>query len=261
MNSMTTLRLATAVPLAWTLLTASAWAETLTVATEASFPPFSQTEPDGSYTGLEIDLGNAVCAAAGFECTWVKQDFDGAIAALQAERFDMIFSAMSIRPEREEVADFSIPYTYGPSSVFAPAGTISEIPADLEGKVVGVYGGSTQDAYAQANFPGAEVRGYENIDLMMADLEAGRIDAMFVEQLPGLTAIQGVEGYEEVGEPISDPALGPGTGAMMRTGDERLARINDAIRAVYADGTFDEIAARWLPEGASARADHLWPAE
>ena len=51
--------------------------EKITVATEASFPPFSKTEADGTYSGFEIDLGNEVCKRAGLDCEWVKQDFDG----------------------------------------------------------------------------------------------------------------------------------------------------------------------------------------
>src|SRR5262245_36551061 len=78
----------------------------VTVATEASFPPFSKTEADGRYTGFEIDLGNAVCAKANLECTWVKQDFDGMIAALLAKKFDFVFSSMTITDERKKVADF-----------------------------------------------------------------------------------------------------------------------------------------------------------
>jgi ABC-type amino acid transport substrate-binding protein len=244
-------------------LTGAAVAEPLVVATEASFPPFSQTEADGSYTGFEIDLGNAVCAAAGFECTWVKQDFDGAIAALNASQFDLIFSSMSIKPEREEVADFSLPYYTGPSAFFAPAGTEGEAGSWVEGRVIGVYAGSTQDAYMRANFPAAEVRGYENIDQIGADLVAGRIDGMFVEELAGLGFLAGADGAAFMKlEPIfDDAALGAGAGAMMRTGDERLARINEGIRAVYADGTFAALEDKWLPEGATIAADHLWPAQ
>src|SRR3954453_4709588 len=96
--------------MAMAAVSATAFAEPVKVATEASFPPFSKTEADGSYTGFELDLGNAGCKRAGLECQWVKQDFDGMIAGLLAHKFDMIFSSMSIKPEREKVADFSIPY-------------------------------------------------------------------------------------------------------------------------------------------------------
>jgi lysine-arginine-ornithine-binding protein len=239
---------------------APAFAEKVVMATEASFPPFSKTEADGSFSGFELDLGNEVCKRAGFDCSWVKQDFDGAIAALNASKFDVIFSSMSIKPERAKVADFSIAYYDGTSAVFAKKGALKAIPADLNGKSVGVYAGATQDGFARANFPGITVRGYENVDQITADLRAGRIDAMFVEQLAGMDFIAKPEGAEfEMLEPVfSDKALGQGVGAMTRKGDARMAKINDALKAIYADGTFDTLQKKWFPAGANLRADKLW---
>jgi hypothetical protein len=96
-----------------------------------------------------------------------------------------------------------------------------------------------------------------------ADLAAGRIDGMFVEELAGLGFLGTEDGASFMKlEPIyDDAALGAGAGAMMRTGDERLARINEGIRAVYADGTFAALEDKWLPEGATIAADHLWVAQ
>src|SRR5262245_64990665 len=84
-----------------TLAAAAYAADKVRVATEASFPPFSKTEADGSFAGFEIDLGNEVCRRADLDCEWVKQDFDGMIAALLVNKYDMVFSSMSIKPERE----------------------------------------------------------------------------------------------------------------------------------------------------------------
>jgi lysine/arginine/ornithine transport system substrate-binding protein len=239
---------------------APALAESVVLATEASFPPFSKTEADGTFTGFELDLGNEVCKRASFECTWVKQDFDGAIAALNAKKFDVIFSSMSIKPERRKVADFSIPYYNDRSVVFAKKGTLKKIPDDLAGKTVGVYGGATQDMYARKNFPDVTVRGYENIDQITADLRAGRIDAMFVESLSGADFLSKPEGqdFEALEPAFSDKSLGEGVGAMTRKGDERMAKINDALRAIYGDGTFDKLQAKWFPAGTDIRADNLW---
>lgn len=242
------------------MLAGTTMAQTLTMATEASFPPFSKTEADGTYSGFEIDLGNEVCKRAGFECTWVKQDFDGAIAALQAKKFDIIFSSMSIKPERQKVVDFSLPYYNVASGVFAKKGILSAVPADLNGKKVGVYGGATQDIYARKNFPGVDVRPYKSVDLMSADLIAGRIDAMFVEDIPGQEFLARPEGkdYQRVGDLFKDPSLGAGVGAVVRKGDVLKAKVDDAIRAIYSDGTFEKLEAKWLPSGANIRADNLW---
>jgi lysine-arginine-ornithine-binding protein len=238
--------------------TTMAAAETVRVATEASFPPFSKTEADGSFSGFEIDLGNAVCERAGLECEWVKQDFDGMIAALIAGKYDFVFSSMSITEEREKVVDFSIPYYDTPSKFAARKGSGIDLDA-LDGKTVGVYAGSIQDDYIQREYPGVEIRGYDNIDQIASDLVASRIDLMFVEGTAAQEFFDTEEGanYEFLGPDIFHEES-PGAGAMFRKGeDEELReRINEAIREVYADGTIDEIAAKHFT--ISIRADDSW---
>ena len=236
--------------------------EVVRVATEASFPPFSQTEADGTYTGFEIDLGNEVCKRAGLTCEWVKQDFDGMIAALLAGKFDMVFSSMSIKPERQKVADFSLPYYSAKYRFYAKKGSGITIPDGLQGKAVGVYAGATQEQFLNAKFSGVvEPRGYKNIDQIHADLVNGRIDAAFNEDLPAAAFLNSDAGkdFEFIGPEYDDIEIfGPGAGAMFRKDDTELRdKVNAALREVYADGTFDTLSAKWFP-GVNLRADKHW---
>jgi ABC-type amino acid transport substrate-binding protein len=264
MKSMNVFRgivLATAAVVVFGGLPASA-AEKLTVASEASYPPFSKTESDGSITGFEIELGNAVCERAGLECEWVKQDFDGMIAALLAKKFDFVFSSMSIKPERRKVALFSTPYYNENYRFYGAKGSGVTLPDGLKDKRIGVYAGATEEQFIKAKFGDlAETRGYENIDLIHADLEAGRIDFAFNGVLPGNEFLESDAGqaYEWFGPTYNDPILGEGVGAMFRKGDEALRdKIDAAILAVYEDGTFDEISNKYFPQELSVRADGLW---
>lgn len=253
-------RLAVGAAFAALAATGAAAEDKITVATEASFPPFSKTEADGSYTGFEIDLGNAVCERAGLTCEWVKQDFDGMIAALIAGKFDMVFSSMSITPERAEVVDFSIAYYDTPSKFVAAKGADLDVSPDgLSGKAVGVYGGSTQDEFLQAEFPDIEIRGYGNVDQIAADLVVGRVELMFVEATAAeeFLASEDGQGFAFIGPDFNDPRLGEGAGAMFQQDDDALReRIDAAIREVYADGTFDKLAEPYFE--ISVRADSLW---
>jgi lysine-arginine-ornithine-binding protein len=250
-----------AVALAAIALSASAFAaEKIKVATEASFPPFSKTEADGTYTGFELDLGNEVCKRIGVECEWVKQDFDGMIAGLLARKYEMIFSSMSIKPEREKVADFSIPYYTDKYAFYAKKGSIKDFDNDIKGKKVGVYAGATQDQYVRKHYAGIlEPVGYENADQIHADLVNGRIDLAFNEQLPAKDFMGKPEGQDfEILKVVVDPeVLGKGVGAMFRKGDPLKGKVDEALRSIYADGSFDKIQAKWTP-GSDIRADKLW---
>ncbi|RKF07525.1 amino acid ABC transporter [Oceaniradius stylonematis] len=242
------------------LSASGAAAEKILVATEASYPPFSQTEADGSYSGFEIDLGNEVCARIEAECEWVKQDFDGAIAALLADKFRMIFSAMSITDERKKVADFSLAYFNVKDAFVARKGEVTTFPDDLAGKTIGGYEASAGvRAFMAENYPDIEFRGYQRFDQIAADMQAGRIVGALEAETPIREFLGKPEGadFEIVHSGFCITCSG--AGAMFRKGDDELReRVNTALREIYADGTFDTIAARWFPEGMNLRADMLW---
>lgn len=236
--------------------------EMVTIATEGAYPPFSKTEADGRYTGFEIELGDAICERAQLECTWVKQDFPGMIPGLLARKFDYILSSMSINEERARVGLFSIPYLSDSFRFYGPKGAELSLPEGLEGKRVGVFTGSSGEQFIQAKWGDkVETRGYENIDQVNADLEAGRLDYGFnsVLTVSEFLNSEAGSGYSWFGPDYTDPILGAGVGAMFRQDNGALRdRVNDAIRAVYADGTFDRIAASYFPENVTIRADKLW---
>src|SRR5690349_21740368 len=74
---------------------------------DPSYPPFEQKQPDGSLSGFDIDLGNALCAELRVKCIWVEQPFDSMIPALKAKKFDAILSAFSATEPRRQQVDFS----------------------------------------------------------------------------------------------------------------------------------------------------------
>ena len=251
--------------LGWAALilgTIPAMAETVTVATEADYPPFSRTEADGRYSGFEIDLGNAICTKAQLDCKWVKQEFGGMIPGLMAHKFDMIFSSMSITPERAAAGLFSKPYLADQFRFYGPKGQDISFPAGLDGKRVGVFAGSSGEQFIKAKWGDkVETRPYQNIDQVNVDLAAGRIDYGFNGQLPVSAFLKSAAGADSqwYGPSYSDPILGRGAGALMRKDETALAaKINEAITAVYADGIFSELSKRYFGSEIDIKADKLW---
>ncbi|MDE2456127.1 MAG: transporter substrate-binding domain-containing protein, partial [Burkholderiales bacterium] len=86
---------------------------------DPSYAPLESKAQDGSLVGLDIDLGNAICAHLKAKCVWVEQTFDGMIPALEARKFDAILSAMAATPARRKQIDFSHKLYAGPSSLVA----------------------------------------------------------------------------------------------------------------------------------------------
>ena len=46
------------------------------IGTEGAYPPFNSIDTNGKLVGFDIDIANALCAAAHFQCEFVVQDWD-----------------------------------------------------------------------------------------------------------------------------------------------------------------------------------------
>ncbi len=104
-----------------------------------------------------MDIAEALCAEIKRKCVFVEQVWDSMIPGLQARKYDIIVSSMSITDERRKVVDFSDRYYKTPSAIVVKKGTAYTGPASLKGKSIGVLKGSTQEKWAMGEFKPAGV--------------------------------------------------------------------------------------------------------
>jgi len=208
------------------------------------YPPFFEKQADGKWKGFEVDLANKVCEKIKAQCKIVEVAWDGLIPALKGKKIDVIFSSMSITPEREKVIAFSTPYYYTDAE-FVAAKTFKSAttPEGLKGKILGVQSSTTHADFAKKYYTKtSKVKYYNTQDELNADMIAGRVDIMLLDALPAdeFLATKGASALEGKGYAPKDPLFGPGVGAGMRKEDKDLkSKIDAAIKALYASGEFD----------------------
>ncbi len=216
--------------------------------TEGAYPPFNFTDDKGKLQGFDVDIGNAICAAADLECTWVVQDWDGIIPGLLAKKFDTIIASMSITEERKKKVDFSDKYYSTPARFFAKKGsglTISK--AGLKGKTAGVQRATIHENFLRDNYGDVvTVKSYATQDEVYLDLQSGRIDLGIADSVAvddGFLKTDDGKNFEFVGPSFSDPKwFGDGAGIAVRKGEDKLRlAINAAIAKIRADGTYKKI--------------------
>ena len=61
------------------------------IAAEA-YPPFASPDASGNWVGWEVDIINAVCAAAEMQCVITPVDWDGIIPSLTSGQIDVIMA-------------------------------------------------------------------------------------------------------------------------------------------------------------------------
>lgn len=235
------------------LMASAAAADPLRIGIAAEpYPPFAAPDAAGTWVGWEVDIINAVCAAAEIDCAITPTAWDGIIPALVSGRIDVIMASMTITEDRLQTIDFSAPYYNTPVVVVAQRGMgMSATAEGLAGHVLGVQVSTIFQDYAQHYFEGqTEIRTYQTQDEANQDLASGRIDATLADSLamdPFLASDAGACCENLGAVPMDEAILGRGIGAGVRKGDSAtLDAINRGIAAILENGTYDEITGRYF---------------
>ncbi|WP_043668775.1 amino acid ABC transporter substrate-binding protein [Clavibacter michiganensis] len=213
----------------------------LVIGTEGTYSPFSFHEGSGSgaLTGYDVEVATAVAGKLGVEPVFQETQFDGIFAGLEAGRWDVIANQISITDEREEVYNFSEPYTVSPGVIIVK-GSDSGISsfADLQGKTTAQSLTSNWNELATES--GAKVEAVEGFAQAVTLLQQGRVDATINDRLTLLDyqKQQGDSGLQ-VAAQTDDPSL---NAFVLRKGsDDLVAAIDQALADLRADGTLASI--------------------
>ncbi len=232
----------------------------LRLATEGSYPPFSDMAPDGALRGFDIDLGNALCTEMKTRCTWVRQEWDGLIPALLSHKFDAVVASMTITEERRAKVAFTDRYYASPLALVGKSGTKLQASADgLKKLTIGVQRGTVADQYATRFWAGKgpqQIVRYAKQDEAFLDLAAGRVDTVlsdYWEAVGGFLAKPEGKAFAVVGErlygktPEEKAVIGEGIGIAVRKRDDDLRQqLNRALAAIRANGVYDQIRKKYF---------------
>lgn len=220
----------------------------LKVAIDPTYEPFTFKTADGQPTGFDVDIANALCEQIKRKCVFVEQVWDSMIPGLNAKKYDVIISSMSITDDRMKEVDFTDKYYNTPSRIVLKKGTKFTDAASIKGKKIGVLKGSTQEKYAlgELKTAGVVVNSYEAQDQVYLDIKSGRLDgtvADYMEVTGGFLSKPEGAKYELVGPDLKDPKyFGYGAGIALRKGEDGLkAELNAAIKAIRSAPTYKTI--------------------
>ncbi|SOD91679.1 glutamine ABC transporter substrate-binding protein GlnH [Caenispirillum bisanense] len=237
----TILSLIGAAVLAVTATTASA--KDLIVATDTAFVPFEFKEGD-TYVGFDIDLWDAVAKEIGVTYRLQPMDFAGIIPALQTGQVDVALAGITIKPERQEVIDFSDGYYDSGFLLMVPADSDIAGPDDLKGKSLAVKTSTSASDYAEQHFTGTELRKFPNIDNAYLELRAGGVDAA-MHDTPNVLYYIAKAGGGQV-KAVGAQMMAHQYGIGFPKGSELTPKVNAALATLKADRRYDAIYEKWF---------------
>ncbi len=208
----------------------------VTVATSPDFPPFESLE-GGDIVGIEVDIMNLIGEKLGLEIKYEQMNFDSVLPGIQAGKFDIGMSGITVTESRQKNADFTDPYFLAAQAIVVLADSDITCKADLEGKSVSVQTGTTAEQYCMEN--GYKVSAFEaNNDACMA-LTSGKVDAWVVDNEVAIAL-----SAEQKGRTIVlDEAMTtePYAFAFAKGSETLVNAFNEALAELIADGTIEAL--------------------
>ena len=206
----------------------------LVVATSPDFPPFESLE-GGEVVGIEVDILKKVAEKMGMELDLQQMDFDSVIPGVQAGKFDVGMSGITVTDKRKENVDFSSVYFMAAQAIVVTADSGITGKADLEGKKVSVQTGTTAEEYCMGN--GYEVLAFTANNDAASALTTGKVDAWVVdnEVAVALAAQQGLTVLDEA--MTSEPYAF----AFAKGSDELVQSFNESLQKLMDDGSVQKI--------------------
>ncbi|MCL2112864.1 MAG: amino acid ABC transporter substrate-binding protein/permease [Streptococcaceae bacterium] len=224
-----------------------------TIASDNSFAPFEFQNSQKQFTGIDVDLLNAIAKEQGFKLKWNFVGFQAAVDAVQAGHADGMMSGMSITDARKQVFDYGNPY-FSSNLTLATEKTDDSIKSwsDLKGKTLGAKNGTASFDYLNKNAKkyGYTVKTFTDATTMYSSLNNGSIDALMDDEPVIKYAIKQGQTFKTPLKAIPDGQYG--FAVKKGTNPELIQMFNNGLAALRANGEYDKIIGKYLANDAPA---------
>ncbi len=215
---------------------------TLTMATEAGFPPYEFYEGE-KIVGIDAEIAAAIANKLGMELVIDDMDFDSTITAVQTGKADIAMAGMTVTEERKQSVNFSNSYATGVQVVLVTEGSSVATLDDLEGKQIGVQQNTTGDIYATDDYGDESIQRFARYADAVSALTTGKLDAIIMDNEPAKSFVAANDGLKilDTEYAVEDYAI-----AIAKENTDLLEKVNNALKELTDDGTIANIVATYI---------------
>ena len=218
-------------------------AGTLTMGTNASFPPYEYVDDNGKIVGIDAEIAQAIADKLGMKLEIKDMEFESLVPAVKAKSIDLALAGMTVNEERKQSVNFSDSYSTGVQVVIVKENSEIKTVDDLKGKKIGVQAGTTSDTYCSEDFGEENVKQFSNGSLAVAALANGQVDCVVIDNEPAKNYVAANSGLKilDTEYVTEDYAI-----AISKDNDELLKKVNNALKELKEDGTVDKIVGKYI---------------
>ena len=227
--------------------------DTLIVGFDAEYPPYGFVADDGSYTGFDLDLAQAVCEMEGWEFKAEPIDWDAKDALLGAGTINCIWNGFTIEG-REDEYSFTEPYMINAQVVVTKKDAGIAALADLKDKIVLTQKGSAALEVLQGDKKDVadtfkELQTIADYNNAFMQLESGAVDAVACDlSIAAFQMAAKPDTFTQIEETLSEEHYGVG----FLLGDEGAAlaaKVTEDLRKLNDEGKVKELCEKYAEQG------------
>ena len=209
---------------------------TLTMATNAEFPPFEYLEGE-EIVGADVDIAKAIAEKLGRTLEITNIDFDAALTGAATGKYDVAIAGVTATDDRRQNMGFTDDYYTASQAIIVNTDSAIKVAADLTGKTVSCQEGTTGEQYLLDN--GYTVQSFKTGAEAITALVSGKVDAVVIDD----AVARALSAKQEGKTVVLEEALTEEAYAIVTKlgNDELIAEINKALAELKAEGKLAEI--------------------
>ncbi len=225
--------------------------ETLNVGAEISYEPFEFKDKNGLPTGFEVELIQEIGKVEKFNVQIFDHSRKEIVETFDKDKYAIWISALSSNPKRAELMELSDPIiTTGVEAFVLDNEKNKDIVTyeNLKGKTFGVNKGASSRALADiARLSGGENNTVpaDSFFLAMSNVYKGKADAILGDKRVVEYYMQRFPEYKLKAVPL-DKDERTVVFAVKKGDKATLKKVNDGLKKVKENGTYDKLVKKWF---------------
>ena len=215
----------------------------LTMATNASFPPYEYYENE-QIIGIDAEVAALIADKLGVELEIKDMEFGSIIGAVQTGAVDIGMAGMTVTEDRLKTIDFTDSYATAVQVIIVKEDSEIASADDLEGKTVGVQENTTGDIFATDDLGEGNVKRYNKGNDAVAALASGVVDAVIIDNEPAKSFVAANDGLKILDTSYADEQYAI---AVSKDNKGLTEAVNKALSELKEDGSLDKIVEKYIP--------------
>ena len=222
---------------------------TIKVGTSGLVEPMNYYDENHELTGFDLELIYRLAYYLNADVEIQAMSYDALVASLESGKLDLVISDLNVTDERKEVILMSDPYMVSEIAVMVQKSRVATEDVkydnvdDLNGKTIGMLGGSSYDTVIKERFPDSDFLYYTTYSECIIALKSGKVDAYITDEPLVKSQVKEAGDLTYFPELLSEESY-----AFMISKDNPALQeeINTAIADLKEEGVLDELKAEWM---------------